>query len=116
MGKSAHTSIAGQKLLVFTSMAVAKELNSVICALTTAHLCHLEMAELQKDLQDPVWGCFTGYSEWETNMACSDFKEFIANAICRVDFQGHYIWTFSITKNKTPTKPVGWLCPFFFAT
>lgn len=54
MGKSAHTSIAGQKLLVFTSMAVAKELNSVICALTTAHLCHLEMPELQKDLRDPV--------------------------------------------------------------
>lgn len=89
MGKSAHTSIAGQKLLFFTSMAAAKELNSVICAPTTVHLCYLEMPKLQKDLQNLVCGCCTGYSERETKMVCSDFKVFIANAICCVDFQGH---------------------------
>lgn len=59
-GKLAPTAIAGQKWLVYTSLAAAKEGNSVIFLPIAIYLCYLEMPKLQKDHKGRtphrVWG------------------------------------------------------------
>lgn len=60
MGEAALTDIAGQKYPVYTSLAAAKELNSVIFLPIAIHLSQLELPKLQKGLKgttlDRLWG------------------------------------------------------------
>lgn len=51
MGEPALTDMAGQKYPVYSTLAAAKELNSVIFLPIAIHLSWLEMPQLQKSLK-----------------------------------------------------------------